>query len=487
MSGIVRSNQNIEQRIGNDSVYGNGADGNVIISTNISLTKDMYYNDLTINANCHLNTNGFRVFVKGTLTMDSGSKIGIGAGDESSSNVLKGRAEKGQSQTNSIGGSAAGSTYTASKIPQELLYDLEKAITGSYVSSSGEIVSASGGAGGGDGTAGTLTPAGAGAAGALNRNVGVPGGPGSSGTGVPSASLGGLGAKGGPVVIVVAKNIVGTGQILSQGNHATAGQASQTGTAGTKTPNATLTHLVDGTASYITATGSAPSPHASVTAPNLPHGGHVPHTANHIHGHTFRHVAMGNIHHTNNNVYGVWHADHGSGVHGPFGHHYGDYNNTPHVNTLTGTYFNINSINHNTPHRNHTGVAFSHYGTHYSGSFNPTHDVPHFTEHSPADKFGPASHSHRAYPRHHVDNNHGHFLTRQPGTISSQGSNTYPGGNGGTAGSSTAGQDGQSGGGGGIIVVTEQQLPNTISVSTSGGSVNSQQAESGMYLLILNQ
>ena len=32
-----------------DSIYGSGNDGNVTISTNTTLTRDMHYNNLTIN------------------------------------------------------------------------------------------------------------------------------------------------------------------------------------------------------------------------------------------------------------------------------------------------------------------------------------------------------------------------------------------------------------------------------------------------------
>ena len=49
----------------------------VTISSNTSLTRDMYYNNLTINSSCDLDTNGYKVFVKGTLTFtDATSRIG---------------------------------------------------------------------------------------------------------------------------------------------------------------------------------------------------------------------------------------------------------------------------------------------------------------------------------------------------------------------------------------------------------------------------
>jgi len=43
-------------------------DGDVTISVNTTLARDMYYNNLTVNVGVTLNTNGFKVYVKATLT-----------------------------------------------------------------------------------------------------------------------------------------------------------------------------------------------------------------------------------------------------------------------------------------------------------------------------------------------------------------------------------------------------------------------------------
>ena len=50
------------------TIFGDGSDGNVTIASNTTLTRDMYYNNLTVNAGIFLTTGGYRVFVKGTLT-----------------------------------------------------------------------------------------------------------------------------------------------------------------------------------------------------------------------------------------------------------------------------------------------------------------------------------------------------------------------------------------------------------------------------------
>lgn len=54
--------------ISSNTFYGDGSDGDVTISSNTTLTRDMFYNDLTVNATFTLNTGSYRIFVKGTLT-----------------------------------------------------------------------------------------------------------------------------------------------------------------------------------------------------------------------------------------------------------------------------------------------------------------------------------------------------------------------------------------------------------------------------------
>lgn len=49
-------------------IFGDGSDGNVTLGGNTTITRDMYYNNLTIPLTYTLNTDGYRVYVKGTLT-----------------------------------------------------------------------------------------------------------------------------------------------------------------------------------------------------------------------------------------------------------------------------------------------------------------------------------------------------------------------------------------------------------------------------------
>lgn len=50
--------------------FGDGVDGNVTISADTTLTSDKYYENLTIDSGKTLNTGGYRVFVKNTLTLN---------------------------------------------------------------------------------------------------------------------------------------------------------------------------------------------------------------------------------------------------------------------------------------------------------------------------------------------------------------------------------------------------------------------------------
>lgn len=59
---------NLPTTVDNVAAFGNGADGDVTISVNTSLTRDMYYNNLTINNAIVLSPSQYRVYVKNTLT-----------------------------------------------------------------------------------------------------------------------------------------------------------------------------------------------------------------------------------------------------------------------------------------------------------------------------------------------------------------------------------------------------------------------------------
>lgn len=502
MAGLEKLNSPAKvQRIGNDSVYGTGSDGTVVIASNTSLSRDMYYNNLTINVGTMLNTNGFKVFVKGTLTLNG--NIGVGSGDTANTNTVSGQTS-GQTSTNvSLGGNAFGNTYTASSISTDLLKDISTAVLGYYIDASSNTKVISGGAGGNVGNVGTVTPgaagtrtpgangtgAGAGGAGTLNRNTLAPGGPGSAGSNgvagstppaasagsTPPAAAAGAAGKGGPIVIVVAKSFAGTGYIISQGQNAGLGGAIATGTgagpaatgsgatngaAGTAAPGQAIAHHSDGHSSYITGDGAHGhhTPYGGHT-PNLPHGGHY--------GNQYQRL------HTDRYVYHAVYVDGagcGDGVHGhgaghfhasPYGHYHGyspgsayydnqgDFHATPHhEGETTSRFTHINGIPHNYSHRPHSGVASLGYGVAHNQHVDsaPEHSNWHTGSMQCADWKG----YHYGTGRHH-GSRVGYGSTQahnNGGTVSSVGHLHAAGGAAGSAGtngtngSTTAGTNG---------------------------------------------
>jgi hypothetical protein len=108
-------------RLGGDEVFGFGQDGDVTIASDTTLTRDMYYNNLTINSSCDLDTNGYRVFVKGTLTFtDATSRIGRFT-NKSTAGTLKGGAPKGTAATDTLGGRSAAQTTFAVTYESDVL------------------------------------------------------------------------------------------------------------------------------------------------------------------------------------------------------------------------------------------------------------------------------------------------------------------------------------------------------------------------------
>jgi len=98
MPGVARypssnANYNLSAFIDSpDPVYGTGSDGDATLdgSTTVlgmapsssvySMTRDMFFNNLTLNADVRLAPNGYRIFVKNLLTLNSGSTIGFTTG-----------------------------------------------------------------------------------------------------------------------------------------------------------------------------------------------------------------------------------------------------------------------------------------------------------------------------------------------------------------------------------------------------------------------
>jgi hypothetical protein len=57
------------------SIFGDGSDGDVTIAASTTLTRDMFYNNLTVADGVTLRSNGFRIFVKNALTLGTNAVI----------------------------------------------------------------------------------------------------------------------------------------------------------------------------------------------------------------------------------------------------------------------------------------------------------------------------------------------------------------------------------------------------------------------------
>src|SRR5918912_1656617 len=48
-------------------IFGDGSDGSVVVTVNTTLTRDMYYQNLTVGSGVVISPAGFRIFVKDKL------------------------------------------------------------------------------------------------------------------------------------------------------------------------------------------------------------------------------------------------------------------------------------------------------------------------------------------------------------------------------------------------------------------------------------
>jgi hypothetical protein len=204
-------------------LFGDGSDGDVTITGPTTLTRDMYYHDLTINAGQTLNPGGFRIFVSGNLTFDAGGGASIsrngpggcsGTGCESTSlaaGTLGGTAGSA-SLRNSLGGSGGSGTGffgdttlppTATSGGRGVFRSATQAISGRSLD--GSLVN--GGGGGGFGTInGAITGSGGGGGGVVvvtARTIVFNGSEALiSAAGGTGANTGGGGGGGGVVIVI---------------------------------------------------------------------------------------------------------------------------------------------------------------------------------------------------------------------------------------------------------------------------------------------
>lgn len=211
-------------------IFGNGKDGTVTISADTNLSSDMFYDTLTVNSGKTLNTNGYRVFVKNTLT-NAGTicrKPNAGAGGGSS-----GTGGSALPDSNTIGAPAGASSPAATNNGNNGSNSTN--VTASLGGNGGAGGASSGGQTGGTGgsTGYTLTayPLAYPACVQLvnwSRATLTANAPGASGGSGATTNLGrgGGGGSGGGCTIVVAKKIDNTGGVIhARGGDGGAGNA----------------------------------------------------------------------------------------------------------------------------------------------------------------------------------------------------------------------------------------------------------------------
>jgi hypothetical protein len=379
---MERINKPIIQRAGNDAIYGNGSDGDATVNSDVTITDDMYYNNLTITGTGFLRTNGYRVFVKNTLTINSGGQIGIGLTSGNDPTDVPTRTVGGHTTgaiSYRIGGQGGGATDPDIPVlPSFLLKDINVLSNGLVFHPTLGIVALQGGSAGTTGAAGATTPAltnsdswtgKAGAAGSLgstsnygNGNpdastVGVPGGRGSdaspgNATGATPGlgGAGGTGGSGGPVVCVVAKTILGSGSIVALGKKGTVGSAGSSGNPGTQGANGSPAP----NNSHHVAPTSHPNPPAHVAPTHSPFT-HIPAGTAFGNAHTAPHAD-----HNTHSRYSDFHAHSAKAAnhHNPAAH-------TPAVPKGPAAHHRP-AAHHENPHWHHGG-----------GGHHPHNDGPH--------------------------------------------------------------------------------------------------------------
>ena len=151
--------------------YGDGADGDLVTSTDVTLTRDMFYDNLTISDGDIIYPNGFRIFVAGTLSC-------LGTGKVASLGGSGGDGVDGAYQNSTLAGGTAGTAaQTAGTIPATSagITGASSSGTGTNGGSGSEIDRCIGNANASDGgDGGTGTDSRTGGIGGVGGTVGTP-------------------------------------------------------------------------------------------------------------------------------------------------------------------------------------------------------------------------------------------------------------------------------------------------------------------------
>ena len=267
------------------SMYGDGSDGSLSTSGNVTLSRAMFYTDLTVNNGHTLTAAAFPIHVLGTLTVASGGVISAaggtatgsaggaagggsgsilgagvagGAGGTAAGSAGANIALRGQGAAGGAGGSgssgAGGAAGSLTTLPAAAGNGMFRTLLGRsgnipaggvlYVINGGS----GGGGGGGDGTAGGGGGGGGGILVIFARRVVVDSGGtitagGGNGFSPVAGNRGGGGGGGGGVLIITAESYSNSGTVTAAGG--TGGTKTGTGTNGTNGSDGTVSVLTN--------------------------------------------------------------------------------------------------------------------------------------------------------------------------------------------------------------------------------------------------
>ncbi len=211
----LSSDITISTASGMAAFWGDGSDGNVTISGTTTLTTDMFYNTLTVQSGGILKTNGYRVYCKTALIVDSGGKVHFDG--NSASAATPGSAVSPGSTDGSVAGSATNGSGVGTNTSNQS--------AGAFGGRGGNGGAGSGGAGGVSGTIPSPTSVIGGrfpkalpqlATGQLSQAQTLGGGTAGASGGGTSVSGGAGGAAGG-VMVINAKSVTNNGTISANG------------------------------------------------------------------------------------------------------------------------------------------------------------------------------------------------------------------------------------------------------------------------------
>lgn len=218
----------------NSTHTGDGGDGNVTISTNTTLTRSMYYDNLTVMEGATLFAAGFRIHVKNTLEIEQGGVIECGSTLRNGANAVgtAGGANGGSEVAGDYDQAAAGGTGASGSSA------LAGASPSPVFGSTGPHTLGGTGGRGGNGFGGVGGAVGTVALGTYrisrifhaqpqlsmttSLRAGMGGGGGSSGGGNGAGGFGGGGGgggSGGRFLFIAANEIINNGEIRARGGN----------------------------------------------------------------------------------------------------------------------------------------------------------------------------------------------------------------------------------------------------------------------------